>query len=193
MFRGVLGHVRRQPVAFIALFIALGGSSYAALALPKNSVGTKQLKNGAVTGSKIKAGAISSAKINTAGLTVPDAQHSHNADTATVAGGAPPLAYAHVRADGSFDAANSRNVTADVPNAGSVPNVTCLVGIPFTVKGAQVTVDFNDSGTQFAQVALGAGDGTHVACPAGTKAYVWTANTSNGVGSPAAFFVELYG
>jgi hypothetical protein len=41
-------------IALIALFIALGGTSYAAItALPKNSVGSKQLKNGAVTKTKI--------------------------------------------------------------------------------------------------------------------------------------------
>jgi hypothetical protein len=42
-------------VAVVALFIALGGTGYAALKLPKNSVGTKQLKNGAVTARKVKA------------------------------------------------------------------------------------------------------------------------------------------
>ena len=37
-------------VSLIALFVALGGTSYAAItAVPKNSVGTPQLKNGAVT------------------------------------------------------------------------------------------------------------------------------------------------
>lgn len=40
-------------VASLALFLALGGVGYAAIKLPKNSVGTKQLKNGAVTGKKI--------------------------------------------------------------------------------------------------------------------------------------------
>lgn len=40
-----------------ALFIALGGSAYAATQLPQNSVGTAQLKNGAVTFPKIAAGA----------------------------------------------------------------------------------------------------------------------------------------
>jgi len=43
-------------ISLIALFVALGGTSYAAInALPKNSVGTKQLKNGAVTGAKLNA------------------------------------------------------------------------------------------------------------------------------------------
>ncbi|HET6507397.1 MAG TPA: hypothetical protein VFG42_11470 [Baekduia sp.] len=35
-------------VATIALFVALGGTSYAALKLPKNSVGSAQIKTGAV-------------------------------------------------------------------------------------------------------------------------------------------------
>lgn len=45
-------------VACLALFVALGGASYAATQLPKNSVGTQQLKNGAVTGAKVKAGSL---------------------------------------------------------------------------------------------------------------------------------------
>jgi hypothetical protein len=49
-------------VSLIALFVALGGTSYAALTLPKNSVGTKQLKNGAVTAAKISGSALAKAK-----------------------------------------------------------------------------------------------------------------------------------
>ena len=41
-------------VALLALFAALGGSSYAALQLPRGSVGTQQLRNGAVTSPKVK-------------------------------------------------------------------------------------------------------------------------------------------
>ena len=43
--------------ATIALFVALGGSAYAATQLPKNSVGTKQIKQAAVTPAKLNAGA----------------------------------------------------------------------------------------------------------------------------------------
>jgi len=42
-------------VALIALFVALGGTGYAAFSLPRDSVGTAQLKNGAVTKKKISA------------------------------------------------------------------------------------------------------------------------------------------
>jgi hypothetical protein len=45
-------------VATLALFIALGGSSYAALKLPKNSVGSAQLKANSITSTKIKAGSL---------------------------------------------------------------------------------------------------------------------------------------
>jgi hypothetical protein len=41
-------------VSCLALLVALGGTGYAAIALPPGSVGTKQLKNGAVTASKVK-------------------------------------------------------------------------------------------------------------------------------------------
>src|SRR5439155_17872773 len=40
-------------IAFVALLIALGGAAYAAFKLPKNSVGTKQIKSNAVTGAKV--------------------------------------------------------------------------------------------------------------------------------------------
>jgi hypothetical protein len=41
-------------VACIALTIALGGTSYAAITLPRNSVGTAQLKRNAVNSAKVK-------------------------------------------------------------------------------------------------------------------------------------------
>jgi hypothetical protein len=50
--------------ASIALFVALGGVSYAATALPANSVGSTQLKDSAVTSSKIANATITSQKLN---------------------------------------------------------------------------------------------------------------------------------
>jgi hypothetical protein len=45
-------------VSVIALSVALGGTSYAAIVLPANSVGTKQIKKNAVTGAKVKNGSL---------------------------------------------------------------------------------------------------------------------------------------
>jgi len=54
---------RRRPsaatvIALIALAVALGGTSYAATSLPRNSVGTLQLKSNAVTSTKVKNGSL---------------------------------------------------------------------------------------------------------------------------------------
>lgn len=84
------------PIALLALFVALGGSAYAALRLPKNSVGTKQIRNGAVTTNKIANGAATGSKIadntitganielSTLG-TVPSADKAGSANTADAA------------------------------------------------------------------------------------------------------------
>ncbi len=55
----VLNHVKHNAVAYVALFVALGGTSYAAVSLPAGSVGTKQLRNGSVTASKLARDAVS--------------------------------------------------------------------------------------------------------------------------------------
>jgi hypothetical protein len=47
--RKIASHVRGHFVAYLALFFALGGTSFAAAnALPRNSVGSPQIKNGSI-------------------------------------------------------------------------------------------------------------------------------------------------
>lgn len=46
---------RSDFIATAALFVALGSSAYAAISLPKDSVGTRQIRNNAVTGGKVRA------------------------------------------------------------------------------------------------------------------------------------------
>lgn len=85
-------------ISTLCLFLLLGGGAYAAAKLPKNAVGTKQIKNGAVTAKKLHRGAVSSmsiqggavdaSKLNLSGVTVPsatDASHATSADHATSA------------------------------------------------------------------------------------------------------------
>src|SRR6476619_2596306 len=45
-------------VATLALFVALGGGAYAAVKLPKNSVGSRQIKNNAVSSRKVANGSL---------------------------------------------------------------------------------------------------------------------------------------
>jgi hypothetical protein len=51
--RVCIRYFARHHVGFVALFIALSGTAYAA-SLPRNSVGTAQLKRGAVNSAKVK-------------------------------------------------------------------------------------------------------------------------------------------
>ena len=54
MLFAALRHIRRNLVSYLALFVALGGTSYAAVTLPRNSVGSAQLQNNAVTSGKVR-------------------------------------------------------------------------------------------------------------------------------------------
>ncbi|MET0686983.1 MAG: hypothetical protein ABW060_16815 [Solirubrobacteraceae bacterium] len=80
--------------ALLALVIALGGTAYAAVSLPRNSVGAKQLKKGAVKKSKLAKGAVTGAKVANGSLTgkqidastlgqVPSSARAARADNAT--------------------------------------------------------------------------------------------------------------
>jgi hypothetical protein len=61
-------YVVRHHLAILALFIVLGGTSYAAVRLPAKSVGTKQLKSSAVTRVKLARGAVTSSKVKDGSL-----------------------------------------------------------------------------------------------------------------------------
>ena len=59
---------RGNGLVLIVAGVGLCGTAYAAAALPKNSVGTKQLKKNAVNGSKVKDNSLTGADINASTL-----------------------------------------------------------------------------------------------------------------------------
>ncbi len=100
-------------ISIIALVVALGGTSYAAFRLPKNSVGAAQLKRGAVTGTKLRKGAvsgnkianntISSANLNMAALgTVPSAANANSLGGVPASGYQQQILWARVAPDGTL-------------------------------------------------------------------------------------------
>jgi endosialidase-like protein len=77
--RRIAESIRSKGVVLVAALLVLCGTTYAAAAVPKNSVGTKQLKKGAVTAKKVKKNSLTGTQINESTLgTVPSAV---NADT----------------------------------------------------------------------------------------------------------------
>lgn len=67
-----LTYFRRHHVALLALFLAVGGTSYAAAKLPTNSVATKQIKNGQVKAADLGKSSITSPKVKDGSLQARD-------------------------------------------------------------------------------------------------------------------------
>lgn len=64
----IFNHVRGNAVGYVALFAALGGSSYAAVEIPAGSVHSVQLANGAVTHAKLASSSIGAANFQPGAL-----------------------------------------------------------------------------------------------------------------------------
>jgi hypothetical protein len=59
-------------VSLIALFVALGGTGYAAMTLPRDSVGSSQIRTHAVGPSELKTGAVSSRAVRDRSISLGD-------------------------------------------------------------------------------------------------------------------------
>lgn len=70
-----MGHRIRKHLSYanvtatLALIVALGGTSYAAITLPANSVGPRQLRAGAVTSRAIRPGSVGARQVHAYSLT----------------------------------------------------------------------------------------------------------------------------
>ena len=139
-------------VSVIALFIALGGTGYAAIVLPANSVGTPQLKKDSVTAAKVKDGTLKAADFARGQLKEGSQGPAGPRGAAGPAGPAGP--------------------------AGTIDSVLYYSKVQSDVRylhGALVTVS---SGT----VSVGAGSytGGTATCPAGHQAIAGGVDTSSG-------------
>jgi hypothetical protein len=94
----------------LALFIALGGVSYAAATLPRNSVGATQLKASAVTGAKVKNESLTGADVKDRSLTAADFKGGVPAGPAGAKGDAGPAGSA-----GPAGAAGAKGDTGPAP------------------------------------------------------------------------------
>jgi hypothetical protein len=118
MTGAIISWIRRNSIALLALFLALGGTTYAATGYPANIIGAKQLKKDAVTNVKIHKRAVTGAKVALNTITganilesslgkvtsAASADQATSADSATTAATAtniaPPEAWHEVGAPG---------------------------------------------------------------------------------------------
>ena len=141
----VIQHLRGSAVAYVALFVALGGTSYA-LSIPAGSVGTRELHNGSVTSKKIANRSITPTKFDpsTIGGSIrywahvsQDGQILGGSQGAHVSGGGPIF---HVSWGNHFSARCGALVTP-AGNAGTSP-IADTAGVvivePGTAKGTTV-------------------------------------------------------
>src|SRR4051794_16071683 len=165
-------HVTFSDVAsLMALVFAMGGTGYALATLPKNSVGTRQLKKDAVISSKVKDGSLKALDFKAGQLPkgpqglqgvqglqgLQGLQGKDGTPGRPGADGANGTAVAFARVDGTGaligGADQSKNVTAaniqhnPNPPASEVTGdgVYCFGGLGFTPKSAVVALDNTDS------------------------------------------------
>ena len=134
-----------EATATFALFIALGGTSYAVTSLPARSVGSSQLKSGSVTAAKLHAQAVGAAAVALDSLTgkqideaslaeVPRAKVATSASTAATATTAISAASATTAkaADSATTAGTATTaITASTAvTAATATNATMLGGAP---------------------------------------------------------------
>ena len=189
---------RPQPatvIASIALAVALGGTSWAAVSLPRNSVGALQLRNDSVTSSKVRDATLLAKDFRRgqlpAGPQGPQGERGPDGPTGTrgPAGPAGPAgtarAYGLVSAAGVLDAAKSKGVAGVTHPAFGTYCITLASGIDAATTDVLATIDY--SGTPTRNMTAERRDA--LACGGGNTVVVQTTYPSlvgaPGIGTPA--------
>jgi hypothetical protein len=114
-------------VATIAVFVAIGGTSYAAINLPRNSVGARELKPRAVGSSEVERNAIGSRAVRAGSLTIGDFDASTRSALRGEQGPAGPAGPAGVEFHASVDSAGRRIAGNSLGSSGTGVNRRILV------------------------------------------------------------------
>jgi hypothetical protein len=173
----VVTYVRRHHVALLALFVAIGGTTYAAANLPRGSVGTRQLRRNSVVSSKVKDGSLEGSDFEKGalpqgarGATGPAGQQGATGPRgATGPTSAAPgvQAYAYVKSTGnnpSLDADRTRGFSSvSMPSLGHYC-LTPAAGVDLAHSAIAVTPVWSNAAISRAFAQL-----TDISvCPAGT-------------------------
>jgi hypothetical protein len=159
-------YARNNAIAIAALFVALGGTSYAAFSLPTNSVGTQQVRNGAITTKKIANGSITPGKLDARSL------------------GGSVRYWAHVNQNGQV-LSGSRGAHASV--AGGQYTVTW--GTDFSSRCAPLVTSAAVPGIAPIADSTGVGINQPGRGKGKTAVFVWTYNNGNPAQAP--FYIAV--
>jgi len=124
-----------MAVAFMALLLAMGGASYAAVKLPARSVGARELKPKAVTRAAIKANAVDGSKVAADALTGSDIKES---TLAPVPAATSATSSAHAAASAALDRVTYRGATGTVPAGDPTTMAAGLAGATASCDAGQV-------------------------------------------------------
>jgi len=130
-----------MAVAFMALLLAMGGASYAAVKLPARSVGARELKPKAVTRAAIKANAVDGSKVAADALTGADIKES---TLAPVPAATSATSSAHAAASAALDRVTYRGATGTVPAGDPTTMAAGLAGA--TGDSTAVVDSYPDAG-----------------------------------------------
>ena len=181
-------------VSVIALTVALGGTSYAAIVLPANSVGTRQLKKNAVTTAKVKNGSLRTADFGAGQLPAGAAGAQGAAGAPGAAGATGPRGAKGDKGDpGTAGSGGLPNVivreSAPTPVAASgivSVSVPCLAGERATGGG----YDASGNG-EFGTVALDSHPTASAAVPNGWAVKVNNVTTLAGNPQPSMIVAKV--
>jgi hypothetical protein len=183
-------------VACAALLVALGGTSYAAIKLAPNSVGTAQLKNGAVTFRKVKAHSLRASNFASgqlpAGPTGP-AGPAGPQGPAGPAGGGASLKWALVRADGGIAAQSGGITLAAKPGTGTylLNFGSAVSGHPILASGAYANDGSDQRGATTAGPCGGGAEGRTCSSSDNTSTVFVQTRSDAGIPADHAFYVAV--
>jgi hypothetical protein len=151
--------------ATLALVVALGGTGYAATKLPRNSVGSSQIKKAGVAGSDIRSNAVTSPKVKNGSLLSKDFKAGQIPAGPKGAPGAPgtPGTKGDAGAIGPSDAfAASRDTGPVVATPGVSTAIATLANLPAGSYAVVAKIELHASANTDVLCTLTAGTNTDV-------------------------------
>jgi hypothetical protein len=139
-----LRHIRNNLVGYIALVVALGGTSYAAFSLPAGSVGTPQLKNAAITATKLNPTSLAASVRAWANLTwagIWRVQASSSDIHVSTAGFGEVVTWRHTRFPSNCMASVTAQRNFAPGGPGGTGRLDGYVSTFFNPRGAQLQID----------------------------------------------------